>query len=390
VSSIILRNIGALVSGILSDPILEADCVVIKDRRIEKIGYWEKIEKEGVAETVIDVNGMTVCPGLIDAHVHPVLVDFVPSLKAVDWFDSCLHGGVTSMVSLGEIYQPGRPRDSIGAKALAVTARKVYENYHPGGVKVDGGAVMLENGLTEHDFLELAQAGCKRIGEVGMGGVKDPGTVKQMVSWAREAGLKITVHAGGASVPGSGSYGAGEILSINPDIIAHLNGAPTPPPTDHLFEIIRQSGCYIDLIDGGSPKAALEVMNEILRAGTLERIMLGTNAPSMAGFAPTGLWMLMGMLCAFTDLKPEQALAMATGNTRDCYELDPGVIREGCPADLLVADAAVGSVGEDMLAAIKAGDLIGLAMVIIDGKICAWQSRNTTPPKRNYHVQTYD
>lgn len=385
-STIILKNIGVIISGILHKPILEADSILIREGKIEKIGRWGEIKGQAIAATVIDVNGMTVCPGLIDSHVHPTLVDFVPSLKAVDWIDSYLHGGITGMVSLGEIYQPGRPRDPIGTKALAITARKVYENYHPSGVKVDGGAVMLESGLTEKDFNDLARAGCKRIGEVGMGGVNEPRVAKKMISWAREAGLKIIVHTGGASVPGSTSYGIKDILDMNPDVVAHLNGAPTPPEKDQIIDIIRETSCYIDLIDGGSPKAALNVVNEVLCMNALERIILGTNAPSMAGFAPTGIWMLMGLICAFTDLRPEQAIAMATGNTAKCYGLESGVIREGNPADLLVVDAAIGSVGEDMLGAIKAGDLIGLALVIIDGEICVWQSRNTTPPKRSYTV----
>ena len=57
--------------------------------------------------SVIDANGLTISPGLIDAHVHPLLSDYLPSFQAVDWIDSYVNGGVTSMVSAGEIYIPG-------------------------------------------------------------------------------------------------------------------------------------------------------------------------------------------------------------------------------------------------------------------------------------------
>ena len=43
------------------------------------------------------------------------------------------------MVSAGEVHLPGRPRDIVGLKALAITAQRAYANYRPGGVKVLAG-----------------------------------------------------------------------------------------------------------------------------------------------------------------------------------------------------------------------------------------------------------
>jgi enamidase len=45
-------------------------------------------------------------------------------------------------------------------------------------------------------------------------------------------------------------------------------------------------------------------------------------------------------------------------------------------------DAPMGSVGKDALSAIEAGDIPGIAAVLIDGQIKAGVSRNTPPPVR--------
>jgi enamidase len=46
----------------------------------------------------------------------------------------------------------------------------------------------------------------------------------------------------------------------------------------------------------------------------------------------------------------------------------------------------MGSVGEDALSAIKAGDVPGVAMVMVDGEIVVNKSRNTPPAKRKLTV----
>src|SRR3712207_7633277 len=67
---------------------------------------------------------------------------------------------------------PGRPRDILGLKALAITAQRAFHNARPAGVKVLAGAPVLEKGMVESDFAELAEAGVTLLGEVGLGSVK--------------------------------------------------------------------------------------------------------------------------------------------------------------------------------------------------------------------------
>jgi enamidase len=77
---------------------------------------------------------------------------------------------------------------------------------------------------------------------------------------------------------------------------------------------------------------------------------------------------------------------MATGNTARVYGLPVGVIAPGREADLCIVDAPTGSVGRTALEALAAGDLCGISMVLIDGRIRIGRSRNTPPAARAAEV----
>src|SRR4051812_8259915 len=95
---------------------------------------------------VIDARRTCVAPGLIDSHVHPVFGDWTPRQGQLGWIDSTMNGGVTTMISAGEVHLPGRPKDIVGLKALAITAQRAFHNFRPAGVKVLAGAPVLREG----------------------------------------------------------------------------------------------------------------------------------------------------------------------------------------------------------------------------------------------------
>ena len=171
----------------------------------------------GDPDTLIDAHGVALSPGLIDSHVHPVIGDYTPRQNQINWIDSCLHGGVTTMVSAGEVHLPGRPKDIVGLKAMAIASQRWYENFRPSGVKVHAGAPVIEQGMEEEDFKEMAGAGVKLLGEVGLGSVKAGETAKQMVAWARKYGIQSTIHTGGPSIPGSGLIDKDVVLEADAD-----------------------------------------------------------------------------------------------------------------------------------------------------------------------------
>src|SRR6202166_3472640 len=152
---LVMRNIGLLLSGDLARPILDADTIAAEGGRITAVGKAKDVDQERAA-VVVDAKGTTLAPGLIDSHVHPVFGDWTPRQSQLNWIDSFLHGGVTTMISAGEVHLPGRPRDVVGVKALAITAQRAFEGFRPGGVKVHAGAPVIEKGMVEEDFKELA------------------------------------------------------------------------------------------------------------------------------------------------------------------------------------------------------------------------------------------
>ena len=122
-SKVLLHNIGAIVSGDIYNPILEGNAILLQNGKISKVG---KIDDFGQvdAETTIDCKGTTVTPGLIDSHCHTILGDYTSRQNQSGFLESELHGGVTTMISAGEVHLKGRPKDPAGVKALAILASK--------------------------------------------------------------------------------------------------------------------------------------------------------------------------------------------------------------------------------------------------------------------------
>ena len=56
---------------------------------------------------------------------------------------------------------------------MAISAQRTFAGFRPGGVKIHRRGTGIEPGIVEEDFMELADAGVKLLGEVGLGGVKD-------------------------------------------------------------------------------------------------------------------------------------------------------------------------------------------------------------------------
>src|ERR1700722_7608366 len=83
-TKLVIRNIGLLLSGAMEKPILDADTIVAENGKITGIGRAKDIDAEG-ATTIIDANGTTVAPGLIDSHVHPVAGDWTPRQNQIGW-----------------------------------------------------------------------------------------------------------------------------------------------------------------------------------------------------------------------------------------------------------------------------------------------------------------
>ena len=298
-TKLVIRNIGQILSGKLEEPLIDGDCVVCDGDRIAAVGRETDLDTDH-ATTVVDAKGVTLCPGLIDSHVHPVIGDYTPRQQQLNWIDSCLHGGVTTMISAGEVHAPGRPKDIVGLKAMAIASQRWYENFRPSGVKMLAGAPVLEEGMVESDFKELADSGVKLLGEVGLGSVKAGETAAQMVKWARKYGIQSTIHTGGPSIPGSGLIDADTVLEADADIIGHINGGHTALPDNQITCLCESCTRGIEIVHNGNERAGLLAMRTAFEIGQSERIILGTDAPAGSGVQPLGIFTVLGISPSFS------------------------------------------------------------------------------------------
>src|ERR1051325_814353 len=103
-----ITNLGAVCSGDLAQPLLtDADTVLVRDGRIERIGAG--LDPGDLR--VLDAQGNTLAPGLIDSHVHTVFGDWTPRQNTLGFLESYVHGGITRAISASEVHLPGRPTD---------------------------------------------------------------------------------------------------------------------------------------------------------------------------------------------------------------------------------------------------------------------------------------
>lgn len=377
--SLVITGIGTIVTGDVRAPLAEGDTIVVRDGVIASVGSGG--DASGISR-VVDAAGATVMPGMCDNHVHPVIGDWTPRQNQIDWIDSYVHGGVTTMISAGEPHTPGRPTDPAGVKALTILAHRSFDALRPSGMKVHAGAVMLEAGLTEADFREMADAGVRLVAEIGISGVKDPAVAAQMTGWAHAVGMKVMVHTGGASIPGSGIIGADFVLAVRPDVAGHTNGGPTALPMADVERILEGTDARLEVVHNGNVKAAGDIARLLASRGALDRLVIGTDSPAGSGVQPLGSLRVMSWISALGGVAPEIAVAAATGNVTAMHGLPTGVIAPGREADLIVVDAPLGSQADDALGAIAIGDTISVATTIIDGVTRHTKSRNTPPTVR--------
>ena len=375
---VVISNIGLLLSGDFDRPILDADTIVVNDGIIVAIGKAKDCDTAH-AQLMIDVHQTCVCPGLIDSHVHPVFGDWTPRQNQIGWIDSTMHGGVTTMISAGEVHLPGRPKDIVGLKALAITAQRAFDNFRPGGVKVLAGAPIIEKGMVEQDFKDLADAGVTLLGEVGLGSVKAGYEAKEMVAWARKYGIQSTIHTGGPSIPGSGLIDKDVVLEADADVIGHINGGHTSLSEDHVCELCEKSSRAIEIVHNGNEKVAIAAAQAALQLKCPHRVILGTDGPAGSGVQPLGILRMIAMLSSLGNIPPELVFCFATGNTAKIRKLNCGLIEVGRDADFVFLDKAQHAPGATMLESIQRGDLPGVGMVMIDGLVRCGRSRNTPP-----------
>jgi enamidase len=364
-------NLGAIVSGDWHSPLASGDAILINNGRITGVGgVGDNAISD--AEVVIDADGMTAIPGLIDSHVHVTFGDYTPRQRAVGYLESYLHGGVTTAIS--------------AVKALAVAAQHCFGDYRPGGMRVIAGSVILEPGLTRADFDELAKKGV-RLAKAGFGAVKTAYEYVPLVGDAKAAGLITTCHTGGSSIPGSMAITGDHLLKMHPHVSFHINGGPTAMPDADFDRVIRESQIALQVCTAGNLRTTLLCARLAEKHGAFDRFIIATDTPTGSGVMPLGMLYTIAHLASLTEMTAERFICAATGNNARIYGLNSGFIAPGKDADVVLIDAPDGGTQSRALAAIKHGDIAAIGAVISDGvPRFVGRSRNTPPTTRRARV----
>lgn len=378
-------NIGAILSGDLQDPLLAGDTVVCDGDLIASVGTASVSAIES-ADIVIDADGATLIPGLIDSHVHITFGDYTPRQQTVGYLESYIHGGTTTAISASEVHVPGRPRDPDGVKALAVAARKCFENYRPGGMTVHAGSVILEPGLTDSDFADLRRQGVW-LAKAGFGSVASAFDYVPLVGAARASGMITTVHTGGSSIPGSGAVTAEHLIAMQPHVSFHVNGGPTAMRDADFERLVCESDIALQICTAGNLRTALLTAALAEKHGAFDRLIIATDTPTGSGIMPLGMLYTISHLTSLGQLPPERAIAAATGSNARVYGLNSGFIKPGRIADLVLIDAPDGGSQHTALDAIRNGDVAAIGAVVARGEPqFVGRSRNSPATTRTVQV----
>ena len=376
-------NIAKILSGDIARPIATGDTIVMADGKITVIGSSGNTPDSDV---VIDAGGMMAMPGLIDSHVHTTFGDYTPRQKTVGFLESYTHGGVTTCISASEVHVPGRPRDPQGVKALAVAARKSFQSYRPGGMRVHAGSIILEPGLVDADFAEMSREGVW-LAKAGFGAFATPYEYAPFVAMAKRHGMVTMVHTGGSSIPGSTGIWADHVLKMQADVSYHVNGGPIAMPDVDFPRLVNESSIAMQVCTAGNLRTTLLVATLLRQADQLHRLLIATDTPTGSGVMPLGMLYTMSHLASLAGIAPEIAVAMATGNNARTYRLDNGVLAVGRDADVVLVDACLGGSQGDALSALKNGDVMGVGAVVINGvPRFVGRSRNTPETIRRASV----
>jgi enamidase len=378
-------NIGQIVTGDWRQPVITGDSILAEQGKIVFVGTLSAAQVSG-ADVVIDADGATAIPGLIDSHVHITFGDYTPRQRTVGFLESYLHGGITTAISASEVHVPGRPKDPAGVKALAIAASRCFQDYRPGGMRVHAGSVILEPGLMEADFAELAAQGIW-LAKAGFGGFATPFEYAPQVAWAKQNGMITTMHTGGSSIPGSSGIWADHVLAAQPHVSFHVNGGPIAMPDADFPRLVHESEIALQICTAGNLRTALLVANLAQEAGKFERLLIATDTPTGSGIMPLGMLYTISHLASLARIEPELAIAAATGNNARVYRLNSGFLRPGYDADIAIIDACDGGSQADALSALRNGDIAGVGSVVTNGvPRFVGRSRNTPATVRKVRV----
>ena len=116
-SSILIKNIGTLVTGQLESPIRQANSIFIKDGIVQAIGNNLESNRRSDHRRQRH-HGDPRLDRFAFAPIHRRI--HAGAKFSTGWITNYMHGGVTSLISAGELHLPGLPLPPDARTALSV------------------------------------------------------------------------------------------------------------------------------------------------------------------------------------------------------------------------------------------------------------------------------
>ncbi|MDX1417495.1 MAG: amidohydrolase family protein [Candidatus Promineifilaceae bacterium] len=380
-SQIMIHN-GTLINGRFPQPIPDA-AVLIEDNKILNAGPAEIVQKPGEETHIIDAQGGTILPGLIDTHVHIMIegVNIARDIMApfslrfyqsVDHMQRTLNAGITSVRDAGgadlglkqavESRLVAGPRLQISINALTITgghgdgwmpsgSEFTIFPPHPGlpDGRCDG------RGGVRRKVREMLRAGADIIKIHATGGVLSPTDHPQYTQFSPEElaiivqeaafhrGKKVMAHAQGAE--GIKNAVRAGIHTIEHGIFLDDEGIDLMLEHGTILvpTLLAPIGVLEAGAEGGMPEYGLRKSREVIDAHKENthrayeagvKIAMGTDAavmPHGTNLRELGLLVEIGM-------SPMEAIKSATATAAEClgWQDRLGTIEAGKLADLII------------------------------------------------------
>lgn len=334
---------------------------------------WIGADSEAILDhsLIIDADGGTVLPGLIDSHVHISLAPTLTGIydiseepvertliRAAHGAGLLLRAGITTARDVGsragvaiDVAAAQRDGDLAGARILAAGRGLTPPGGHGQamGVEVTGAAEVIEAVRAEHargaDLIKLfPTGGVLGEGPHGFEVVMTLDEMKAAVETAHELDIHVAAHI-------HGPEGIDMALDAGVDTIEHGTGATREQSERMVEEAVALVPTLVPLVamrqrELDLPRDLMKRVNEVADvqsesvATAIEvgvRVLPGTDAGTP--FNPPGGLVQEMELLAELGMSNAEVIVAATSGAADTFDWDDvGVLKTGNVADLLLVD----------------------------------------------------